>query len=216
MQTTLFTCELDVVDEIHGQCRPDEFDCALRNAGVSRFLGVDEAGRGPLAGPVVAAAVALPPEHAISGLRDSKQVPEAEREELYALIVARAEAWGAAIVDVETIDRINILNAALQAMAQAVRLSRCNYPVLVDGNRRIPALRNPQRALVKGDARSATVAAASIVAKVTRDRLMRAYDAQFPGYGFGRHKGYGTALHLERIRHLGPCSIHRKTFKGVR
>ena len=213
MQTTLFTCELDVVDEIHGQCRPDEFDCALRNAGVSRFLGVDEAGRGPLAGPVVAAAVALPPEHAISGLRDSKQVPEAEREELYALIVARAEAWGAAIVDVETIDRINILNAALQAMAQAVRLSRCNYPVLVDGNRRIPALRNPQRALVKGDARSATVAAASIVAKVSRDRIMEMYHRQFPQYNFLRNKGYGTREHREAILKYGRSKIHRRSFR---
>ncbi|MFH0919619.1 MAG: ribonuclease HII [Fibrobacterota bacterium] len=215
MQTMLFSAGLDVIDGLDSLDNPHDFDAALHNAGVVAFLGVDEAGRGPLAGPVVAAAVLLPANHGITRLRDSKKVPEPEREELYAAVVARALCWSAAVIDAGTIDRINILNAALLAMRQAVESTGSACPVLVDGNRAIPGLRNPQRALVRGDARSATVAAASIVAKVTRDRLMRGFDAQYPRYGFARHKGYGTADHLQSLRNHGPSPIHRKTFKGV-
>jgi ribonuclease HII len=142
-------------------------------------------------------------------------VPETEREELYEAIVAKAESWGVAVVDAETIDKINILNAALLAMKLAVQKTGEDCPVLVDGNRCIPGLNNLQRTLVKGDAKSASIAAASIVAKVTRDRLMRDFDTRFPAYGFCRHKGYGTAKHLEQLRRHGPSPIHRKTFKGV-
>jgi ribonuclease HII len=176
---------------------------------------VDEAGRGPLAGPVVAAAVLLPAGHGIAHLRDSKKVEAREREALFDQIVSRAQAYAVEFVGVREIEEGNILRAALAAMRAAVEKIGQDLLVVVDGNQRIPGIGNPQRAVVKGDNRSASVAAASILAKVSRDRYMDEMDKKYPAYGFAAHKGYGTALHMEMLRVHGPCEIHRKTFKGV-
>lgn len=194
---------------------PLAFDTRVWEFFPDGFIGVDEAGRGPLAGPVVAAAVILKPDCGLVNLRDSKLVPEKEREALFHQIPDQSRGFTVAQSEVEEIDRINILNAALSAMARAVAGLHSGLPVLVDGNRSIPGIPNSQYPLIKGDRRSAAVAAASILAKVTRDRIMRGHDRTYPQYGFGRHKGYATADHLERLRRHGPCAIHRKTFKGV-
>ena len=186
---------------------------ALRRLGFDRVAGVDEVGRGCLAGPVVAAAVVLDPAAHVPGLADSKVVPPEERDLLAALIVARATAWAVAIVEADEIDRLNIHRASLQAMRQAVgRLAPLPDAVLVDGFR-IPDLAIPQRGIVKGDRRCAAIAAASIVAKVTRDRLMQALDAQDPRYGFARHKGYATAEHLDAVAQYGYSAVHRRSFR---
>jgi ribonuclease HII len=183
--------------------------------GAARVAGVDEAGRGPLAGPVAAAAVVLDPARRIRGLRDSKLLPPERREELFAIIQERALAVGVAIVDHETIDRVNILEATRRAMRAALA-QLVPFPDLVLTDFvHLAALPCPQRNLVDGDRRCATIAAASIVAKVTRDRLMREWDAKYPEYGFARHKGYGTPEHLGALDRLGPCPIHRRTFSGV-
>jgi ribonuclease HII len=215
MQTALFTQGLDVINTLSDTLDPYAFDEAVRTQGRIQFIGVDEAGRGPLAGPVYAAAVILPSGHPLRELRDSKTVPEAERERLAAEIQKHASAWAVAWTDEKTIDQINILNAALLAMQRAVEKLGSGLPVLVDGNKTIPGIPNPQRALVKGDSRSASVAAAAILAKVGRDRHMTEMDRKYPGYFFGKHKGYPTQEHIGKIRALGPCEIHRKTFKGV-
>jgi ribonuclease HII len=176
---------------------------------------VDEAGRAPLAGPVVAAAVILAPGARIDGLDDSKRLLPMERERLFGLIQARAAAFAVGIVDAVTIDRVNILEATRLAMRVALDgLGAAPELVLTD----FVSLRGldcPQRNLVRGDQRSATVAAASIVAKVTRDRLMRELDGAYPHYGFGRHKGYPTEEHRIALRKFGPCPLHRRTFQGV-
>jgi len=194
---------------------PYRYEAQAWRAGVGRIAGVDEAGRGPLAGPVVAAAVIIAPDRRIKGLADSKILAPERREELFQVIGERAVAVGVGIVDHETIDRINILQATRLAMGEALtRL--CVAPDLVITD--FVALSNlscPQRNLVDGDARCASVAAASIVAKVTRDRLMLDADARFPAYGFARHKGYATAEHLAALDRWGPCAIHRRTFAGV-
>jgi ribonuclease HII len=183
--------------------------------GVGRVAGVDEAGRGPLAGPVVAAAVILDPARRIRGLRDSKLLLPPRREDLFALIHTRALAVSVAVVDHETIDRVNILEATRRAMVEA--LTRLGAPpeLVITDFVRLATLTCPQRNLVDGDARCATVAAASIVAKVTRDRIMAEWDAHYPEYGFARHKGYATPEHLHALDRLGPCPIHRRTFAGV-
>jgi ribonuclease HII len=186
---------------------------ALRRLGFDRVAGVDEVGRGCLAGPVVAAAVVLDPRAHVAGLADSKVVPADERDVLARLIVGRATAWAVAIVEADEIDRLNIHRASLQAMRQAVgQLAPLPDAVLVDGFR-IPDLAIPQRGIVKGDRRCAAIAAASIVAKVTRDRLMQALDAQDPRYGFARHKGYATAEHLEAVARYGYSAVHRRSFR---
>lgn len=186
---------------------------ALRRLGLHRVAGVDEVGRGCLAGPVVAAAVVLDPGAHVAGLADSKLVPPKQRDLLAALIIARASAWAVAIVDAGEIDRLNIHRASLQAMREAVAaLVPLPDAVLVDGFR-IPYLAIPQRGIVKGDRRCAAIAAASIVAKVTRDRLMQDLDAQDPRYGFGRHKGYATAEHLEAVARYGYSAVHRRSFR---
>ena len=186
---------------------------ALRRLGFDRVAGVDEVGRGCLAGPVVAAAVVLDPRAHVAGLADSKVVPADERDVLAKLIVGRATAWAVAIVEADEIDRLNIHRASLQAMRQAVgQLAPLPDAVLVDGFR-IPDLAIPQRGIVKGDRRCAAIAAASIVAKVTRDRLMQALDAQDPRYGFARHKGYATAEHLEAVARYGYSAVHRRSFR---
>jgi ribonuclease HII len=182
-----------------------------------RTAGVDEAGRGPLAGPVAVAAVILDPARPIVGLGDSKALSEARREVLEPLIRERALAWHVVLVSAAEIDRLNILRATLEGMARAVRaLAPSAEHALVDGNRLPPGLPCPAEALVKGDAREPAIMAASILAKVARDRWMRELDARHPGYGFAVHKGYPTPEHLENLRRLGPCSEHRRSFAPVR
>ena len=181
-----------------------------------RVCGIDEAGRGPLAGPVVAAAVILDPGWAIDGLADSKALAAGRREELAVLIRERAVAFATAEATVEEIDALNILQATLLAMKRAVeRLRVAAEYALVDGNQ-MPPLPIPGRTIIGGDATERCISAASILAKTERDALMRALDQQHPGYGFGQHMGYPTPEHLDRLQHLGPCCIHRKSFAPVR
>lgn len=196
----------------------------LWTAGLHHVAGADEAGCGPLAGPVVAAAVVLPqdwlepgicPE--LQGLNDSKQLAESERDAFFATLTSHPRIrWAIARVDVDLIDRINIRQAAWRAMHQALdQIDPRPQHVLVDGLR-IQWLPYPQTALVSGDARSYSIAAASVLAKVTRDRLMREFDALYPGYGFAEHKGYATPRHLAALQSLGPCPIHRRSFAPLR
>jgi ribonuclease HII len=200
------------------------FERDLWRAGTALVAGVDEAGCGPLAGPVAAAAVVFPSSWLeaglcpkLRGLNDSKQLTEEEREKFYTAITTHPEIRCAvAIVDVEMIDRINILQAAHRAMNEALaQLQPAPQHVLVDG-RPVKSLRFPSTPLVKGDCKSYSIAAASVLAKVTRDRLMLEYDRQYPGYGFAEHKGYGTPQHLAAIRAKGPCPIHRRSFAPFR
>ena len=180
------------------------------------IAGVDEAGRGPLAGPVVAAAVILPDRCKLPHLNDSKQLSAAQRETLYPLIHRLALAIGVGIVEAAEIDRINIRQASFAAMRQALgRLSLTPVHVLVDGYP-IPEGPASQTGIIGGDGQSAHIAAASIIAKVTRDALMLELDRRFPAYGFSRHKGYGTPDHLAALERLGPCPIHRRSFAPVR
>jgi ribonuclease HII len=180
--------------------------------GIVRIAGVDEAGRGPLAGPVVAAAVIFPPHVMIEGVNDSKQLSEKKREQLFGEISDRALAVGVGIVGHEEIDRINILQASILAMTEAIAcLSPAPEQLLVDGNFFRHAL-HPVENIVKGDARSHSIAAASIVAKVTRDRMMVELDALYPQYQFARHKGYGTSAHIDAILKYGYCPVHRRSF----
>ncbi|MGE4578040.1 MAG: ribonuclease HII [Desulfuromonadales bacterium] len=188
---------------------------ALKN-GYKAVAGIDEAGRGPLAGPVVAAAVILPSVHDLPGLTDSKKLSARKRDELFPLIRQQARAIGVGIVSAEEIDAINILKATIRAMSLAVNRLRFSADyLLIDGITPLPE-QTPQLTLKKGDSRSLSIAAASVVAKVVRDRMMIAYDRRFPGYGFAGHKGYGSAAHMESIARLGPSPIHRRTFAGVR
>jgi ribonuclease HII len=193
-----------------------EFDAALRTDGIRLVAGVDEAGRGPIAGPVVAAAAVLPDDVRIDGLRDSKLISEAERISIYDKIVSLAISFGVGISDVETIDRVNILEATKLAMIQAISSLAVEPDFILVDAVRLPSVSIRQRAEVKADAKSASVAAASVIAKETRDRMMRGYDVEYPGYGFAKHKGYGTREHMDCLRDLGPCPIHRKTFGGVK
>jgi len=197
-----------------------EFERRAFGRGARAVAGVDEAGRGPLAGPVVAAAVILDPDAPIDGLNDSKLLSPARREHLYGQIRARARAVGVGVVPPAEIDRVNILQATLRAMAEAVAGLSTASPgcpadhLLIDALT-LPGVSLAQDGIVKGDQKSVSIAAASIIAKVTRDRLMASLDARYPGYGFAVHKGYPTAAHREALRRLGPCPIHRRTFRGV-
>jgi len=187
-----------------------------RGQGLRLICGVDEAGRGPLAGPVVAAAVIMPAAPALSGLKDSKRLPGETRESLDAEIRTRALAFAVTEVGAREIERLGILAASLKAMAQAVKaLEVLPEMVLVDGNQPLP-LDYPQQPVVKGDDRCPAIAAASILAKVHRDRRMAAYHRVYPQYNFASHKGYATPEHLEALECWGPCLIHRRTFRGVR
>ena len=182
-----------------------------------RVAGVDEAGRGPLAGPVAVAAVILDPARPIDGLADSKQLSGARREQLYALIVARALAHAVVCVQAAEIDRVNILNATLSGMTRALELlAPAPSLALIDGNRLPQSLPCPARAIVGGDASEPAISAASILAKVTRDRILRDYATRWPGYGFAQHKGYPTRTHLDALARLGPCPEHRRSFAPVR
>ena len=181
------------------------------------IAGVDEAGRGPLAGPVVVAAVILDADRPIRGLDDSKQLKEAEREKLYGRIVERALAWSVIFVDHEEIDRINIFQATMQGMTRSLLgLSVPPGHALIDGNRLPKQLPCPATALVGGDALEPAISAASILAKVSRDRFMVTQDSQYPGYGFAKHKGYSVPDHMAALSRLGPCAIHRRSFAPVK
>ena len=184
----------------------------LRTPDTDPLCGVDEAGRGPLAGPVCAAAVMLPPGLEIPGLNDSKKLTYKKRRELCSVITAEAVSYGIAFASEQEIDEINILQAAYLAMERAMaQLAPPPELALIDGNRS-KDFGLPVRTIVKGDSLSASIAAASILAKVTRDRLMEQYDEQYPQYGFAVHKGYGTKRHYAALREYGPCPIHRQTF----
>lgn len=195
---------------------PDlRYERKLWKEGFEAVAGVDEVGVGPMAGPVVAAAVIFPPEVFIKGVHDSKQLRAEHREALFPLIRERATAIGLGLAEVEEIDRRNIYHATIAAMIRAIEaLDRKPHHVLIDG-RKIPSLTLPQTRIVGGDRKSFCIAAASIIAKVTRDRMMRDYDAAYPGYGFARHKGYCTADHVAAVEQLGPSPIHRTSFAPV-
>lgn len=193
-----------------------QFDgCKNNDAGII-IVGVDEVGRGPLCGPVIAAAVILNPARPIEGLNDSKKLSEKRREELFGVICDNALAWSLGRADVAEIDELNILHATMLAMQRAVEdLSVKPELAYIDGNR-CPKLSCRAEAIVKGDSRVPEIAAASIIAKVTRDREMLVMDQDWPGYGIAQHKGYPTKLHLESLRKRGPAPIHRRSFKPVR
>ena len=200
---------------------PEEFNPlhfeqqAIRN-GFRYIAGVDEAGRGPLAGPVVAAAVILPESFDLPGLTDSKKLTEKKREELYPLIRQQAVSVGIGLATPRDIDTHNILEATLMSMQKAItRLSTAPHFLLIDGISRVNSV-IPQKTIKKGDSRSLSIAAASVVAKVVRDRIMVAFDRHFPEFGFSKHKGYGSESHREVIARLGPTPLHRYSFRGVR
>lgn len=193
------------------------FERQLYKAGFNRICGIDEVGRGPLAGPVVAAAVILPKGFKCPGLNDSKKLTHEKREELYQFLTKNpAVHWSVSAIDSEEIDHINILKATWKAMVSA-RSSLCPPPewTLVDGLK-VPPLGEFQTAIVEGDAKSLSIAAASVIAKVTRDRWMSQLHEHYPEYRFDEHKGYSTEHHLERLKTLGPCPIHRRSFEPVR
>ncbi len=180
------------------------------------IAGVDEAGRGPLAGPVISAAVILDPKKKIRGLNDSKLLTHIQRESLYEKICSRAIAWAVGRAEVEEIDQLNILQASLLSMQRAINALMIQ-PVraLIDGNH-APKINIPTECIIDGDRLHPAISAASIIAKVTRDREMLEWDRQFPGFGFAQHKGYGTDIHMKALRALGPCLIHRRSFSPVR
>lgn len=187
-----------------------EFDREYKIYGT--ICGIDEAGRGPLCGPVVAAAVILPDEYNILYINDSKKLSETKREEVYKEIDKYAVAYGVGIVSPERIDGINILQATYEAMRTAIHKLSVTPDILLNDAVTIPMVDIKQVPIIKGDAKSQSIAAASIVAKVTRDHLMEEYDKLYPEYGFAKHKGYGTAAHIKAIKEYGPCPIHRRTF----
>ncbi len=195
------------------------FERALGSFGYQRLCGIDEAGRGPLAGPVVAAAVILPHPQSIAqsivGIRDSKQLSPLKRELLFDQIRKQAVAVGVGVVDNETIDEINILNATLLAMQRSLSALSVTPDYLLIDALTLSNINIPQKGIIDGDNLSVTIAAASIIAKVTRDRLMNQYHHEFPQYNFQAHKGYGTRLHFDMIKEYGPCRFHRKSFRGV-
>ncbi len=189
------------------------FDKQFRDACGGHFCGVDEAGRGPLAGPVYAAAVILSPDSPIPGLNDSKKLSEKKREQLFDEICEKAVAYCISSASVEEIEQLNILGATYLAMTRAVEgLSVQPLLAAVDGNRTPPAIKIPVQTIVKGDALSESIAAASILAKVSRDRVCLDMDRQYPQYGFAGHKGYGTAAHVAALKEYGPCPLHRPSF----
>ena len=193
----------------------DEFELEARRRGYRRIAGLDEAGRGPLAGPVVAAAVILPSRCRLAGVNDSKQVSESERARLYEVIVVRARAVGVGVATEQEIDCLNILEATRLAMRRALASLAPPADCLLIDAVTLPDLAIPSRSIIKGDTLSLSIAAASIVAKVTRDRMMVAYHRAYPEYNFLSHKGYGTEEHLQRLAQHGPCPIHRRTFAPV-
>ncbi len=205
-------------DDLFGNelaCDPLSFERSARASGFRIIAGLDEAGRGPLAGPVVAAAVVLPEGLIISGLTDSKQVSEPERDRLFEVIRQQAVCYGIGIADERTIDSVNILQATIIAMEQAIEALAPRPDYLLLDAVTLPRVKLPQKPLIKGDCRSSSIAAASILAKVTRDRLMLVLHERFPQYNFQQHKGYGTREHMKLLRQHGPCEAHRKSFAPV-
>lgn len=185
----------------------------LHEKGINYICGIDEAGRGPLAGPVVVGAVIMPKDSFIEGVNDSKKVSEAKREKLYDIITKEAIAWGVGIVNQKEIDEINILNATKKALTMALESLETNPElILTDALENINTLGIPYKSFIKGDAKIYSISAASIIAKVTRDRIMREWDQIYPEYGFSKHKGYGTAQHIAAIKEHGICDLHRRTF----
>ena len=187
-----------------------EYERQYRDRGY--VCGIDEVGRGPLAGPVVAAAVILPVDHNILYLNDSKQLSAKKREQLYDEIMNKAVAVGVGMANENVIDEINVLNADYEAMKQAISKLDIKPDILLNDAVKIPGVDIDQVSIIKGDTLSASIAAASIIAKVTRDRLMIEYDDIYPGYGFARNMGYGTSEHIDALKKMGPCAIHRRTF----
>ena len=180
---------------------------------VKYICGIDEAGRGPLAGPVVVASVIMPKDSMIEGVNDSKKVSEKKREKLYEEITNTAIAWGVGIIAQREIAEIHILNATKKGLTNSLKELEIKPDlILVDALTNIDTLGIPYRSIIKGDAKSYSIAAASIIAKVTRDRIMRQWDELYPEYGFEKHKGYGTKMHIDAIKEYGPCPLHRKSF----
>lgn len=190
-----------------------EFERNLYSTGIKNIVGIDEAGRGPLAGPVVVGAVIMKPESLIEGVNDSKKISEKKREKLYEQIIEEAIAWSVGIVDQKEIDEINILNATKKALKMAItNLQVKPERIVVDALEHIDTCGIPYTSIIKGDAKVYSISAASIIAKVTRDRMMREYDEIYPEYGFAGHKGYGTAKHIQALKEFGPCALHRRSF----
>ena len=190
-----------------------EIDEEFFKKGIKYIAGIDEAGRGPLAGPVVVACVIMPEDSMIEGVNDSKKISEKKREKLYDLILEEAVSYGIGIINQEEIDEINILRATKKALTMALAQMEIKPNViLVDALTGIDTLGIPYKSIIKGDANSYSIAAASIIAKVTRDRIMREWDKVYPEYGFAGHKGYGTAKHIEAIKQYGLCPLHRRSF----
>lgn len=190
-----------------------QYENQLYSSGINYICGIDEAGRGPLAGPVVVAAVIMPKESMLEHVNDSKKVTEKRREVLYEQITKEAIAWGVGIIDHETIDKINILEATKLGLTTALKELKVRPDlILVDALKDIDTLGIPYKSIIKGDAKEYSIACSSIIAKVTRDRIMRNFDKVYPEYGFEKHKGYGTAEHIRAIKEYGPCDIHRQTF----
>lgn len=190
-----------------------EIENEMYNTGIEAICGIDEAGRGPLAGPVVVAAVIMPKDSMIEGVNDSKKVSEKKREALYEQITNDAIAYGVGIIGQEEIDELNILNATKKGLTTAIKELKVKPErILVDALTGIDTLGIPYTPIVKGDAKSYSIAAASIIAKVTRDRIMREWDELYPQYGFERHKGYGTKMHIDAIKEYGLCPLHRLSF----
>ena len=190
-----------------------EIENKWHQKGKKLVCGIDEAGRGPLAGPVVVAAAIMPEDSFIEGVNDSKKISEKKREALYELITNEAIAWGVGIIDQKEIDRINILNATKEGLTTAVKSLQIKPDrIIVDALNGIDTLGIPYTSIIKGDAKCYSIAAASIIAKVTRDRIMRQWDEIYPQYGFEKHKGYGTKAHIEAIKEYGLCPLHRRSF----
>ena len=199
--------------EIERLANLKQMETNLYEDGYKYICGIDEAGRGPLAGPVVVASVIMPKDSMIEGINDSKKVSEKKREKLYDLILNEAISYGVGIIDQEEIDRINILNATKEGLTNSIKeLSTKPEIILVDALKDIDTLGVPYKSIIKGDAKAYTIACASIIAKVTRDRIMREWDNVYPQYGFSAHKGYGTAKHIAAIKQYGLCPLHRKSF----
>jgi len=214
----LYTCSnwVCLVEENNRLKKLMKYEEELFSSGYELIGGIDEAGRGPLAGPVVASVVILPRYTQIPGINDSKKLSPLQRERLSKTILETIIDWGIGIVDEQTIDEINILQATYLAMEKAVQSMRLKpHFLLVDGHK-IPHLDIPQKPIIKGDQLSISIAAASILAKVIRDRMMIEYDNEFPNYGFAQHKGYGTESHIEAIKKYGICKIHRRSFEPIK
>ena len=201
------------IERVRGM-REFETELAKEAAGSEVFViaGIDEAGRGPLAGPVAAGAVILPADHDILYLNDSKKLSAKKRDMLFDRIREEALAWSVGLVDPARIDEINVLQATYEAMRLAINQLKVKPTILVNDAVTIPGIALPQVPVIKGDAKCISIAAASILAKVTRDRIMEEMDEKYPEYGFAKHKGYGTREHMDAIREYGPCSIHRRSF----